>query len=142
MNHGSDRELGPSLRPACLFFPSLIIKYQYCTSKGNARVFFFNIKKCKGIGKQFFFFFFLIWVSWSCKVIFLRFYLFIFRDRVREGEREGEKHQCVVVSQVPRTGNLACNPSMYPDWESNQKHFGSQPTLNPLSYTRADFWFF
>ena len=28
---------------------------------------------------------------------FLRFYLFIFRERGREGEREGEKHQCVVL---------------------------------------------
>ena len=54
------------------------------------------------------------------------FYLFIFRERGRKGEREGEKHQCVVVSQVPPTGDLACNPGMCPDWESNQKLFGSQ----------------
>ena len=33
-----------------------------------------------------------------------RFYLFIFRERGREGEREGEKHQCVVVSTCPRMG--------------------------------------
>ena len=31
-----------------------------------------------------------------------RFYLFIFRQR--EGEREGEKHPCVVASHVPPTG--------------------------------------
>ena len=30
--------------------------------------------------------------------LFKRFYLFIFRERGREGEREGEKHQCVVAS--------------------------------------------
>ena len=29
---------------------------------------------------------------------FLRFYLFIFRQNGREGEREGEKYQCVVTS--------------------------------------------
>ena len=49
-----------------------------------------------------------------------RFYLFIFREREREGEREGEKHQCVVASHEPPTGDLACNPGKYPDWESNQ----------------------
>ena len=38
----------------------------------------------------------------------------------REGEGEGEKHQCVVASHVPLTGCLACNPGMCPDWETNQ----------------------
>ena len=48
-----------------------------------------------------------------------RFYLFIFIKRRREGEREGEKHQCVVASHTPLTGNLACNPGMCPDWVLN-----------------------
>ena len=52
--------------------------------------------------------------------------LFIFRKRVREGEREGEKHQCVVVSRVPPTGDLAHNTGMCPDWESTQLPFSSQ----------------
>ena len=52
--------------------------------------------------------------------------IFIFRVRGREGEREGEKHHCVVASLVPPTGYLACNPGMCPDWESNQRPFGSQ----------------
>ena len=43
-----------------------------------------------------------------------------FRERGREGEGEGKKHQRVVAS------HLACNPSMYPDWELNQRPFGSQ----------------
>ena len=30
---------------------------------------------------------------------FLRFCLFMFRERGREEEREGEKHQCVVASR-------------------------------------------
>ena len=54
-----------------------------------------------------------------------RFYLFIFRERRREGEREGKKHQCVVAFQVPHTGDLAHNPGMCPDWGSNQWPFGS-----------------
>ena len=44
--------------------------------------------------------------------------LFIFRVRVREGEREGEKHQ-LVTSRRPPTRDLAYNPGMYPDWELN-----------------------
>ena len=58
--------------------------------------------------------------------LFKRFYLFIFRERGREGEREGEKHQCVVASWAPPPGDLACNPGMCPDRESNWPPFGSQ----------------
>ena len=53
------------------------------------------------------------------------FYLFIFRER-REGEREGEKHQCVVASHAPLTGDLARNPGMCLDKESKWQPFGSQ----------------
>ena len=48
-----------------------------------------------------------------------------------EGEREGEKHQCVrdtligSLSHVPNWG-LGCNPGMHPDCESNQQLFGLQ----------------
>ena len=52
-------------------------------------------------------------------------YLFIFRERRRKGEREGQKHQCVVASHMPPIEDLACNPGMCPDWESNQRSFGS-----------------
>ena len=31
------------------------------------------------------------------------FYLFIFRERGRVGEKDGEKHQCVVASHMPHT---------------------------------------
>ena len=31
-----------------------------------------------------------------------------------KGGRKGEKHQCVVASFVPPTGDLACNPGMCP----------------------------
>ena len=60
------------------------------------------------------------------KFLFLKKILFIFRERGREGEREGEKHQCVVVSHAPSTGDLACNTGMCPDWELNRQPFGSQ----------------
>ena len=46
---------------------------------------------------------------------FLIFKIYFFRKRGRKGEREGEKHQCVVASHTPPTGDLACNPGMCPD---------------------------
>ena len=53
-------------------------------------------------------------------------YLFIFRQRGREGEREGEKHQCAVAFGAPPTGDLARNLGMCPDWESNSRPIGLQ----------------
>ena len=53
------------------------------------------------------------------------FYLFIFRERVKEGEREGERHQSI-ASHVPPNEDLAHNPGMCPDWESDRQHFGLQ----------------
>ena len=62
----------------------------------------------------------------SLKDFLKRFYLFIFRQRGREGEKEGEKYQCVVASHAPPTRDLAHNPGMCPDLELNQLPFGSQ----------------
>ena len=50
---------------------------------------------------------------------FLKDFIYLFLERRREREREAEKHQCVVVSCVPHTGDLAHNPGMCPDWELN-----------------------
>ena len=59
-----------------------------------------------------------------CVCVFFKiFYFFISRERGREGEKEGEKHQCVVASCVPTTGDLAYNPGICPDRESNQRPF-------------------
>ena len=46
-------------------------------------------------------------------------FIYLFLERGREGEREGKKHQCVVASRVPSTGELSHNPGMCPDWELN-----------------------
>ena len=43
-----------------------------------------------------------------CSALKKRFYLFIL-ERGREGEGEGEKHQCVVASYAPSMGDLASN---------------------------------
>ena len=53
-------------------------------------------------------------------------YLFIYLGTGREGEREREKHQCLVASCVPHTGDFTSNPRMCPDWESNWQPFGLQ----------------
>ena len=92
-----------------------------------------------------------IWPDQSaCKYCFLPlnflkdFYLFIFRQRGRVGERKGEKYQCVVAPHTPPTRDLACNPGMCPDWDSNQRPFALQsgaqstephkPGLLPLNF--------
>ena len=64
----------------------------------------------------------------------LRSHSFIFRDRGREGERKGKKHQCVVVSHMPPNRDLARNLGMCPAWESSQQHFGSQAGAHALSH--------
>ena len=72
-------------------------------------------------------------------------YLFIFRERGREGEREGAKHQCVVASHAPATRDLACNPDMCPDWELNRRPSGSQAgaqSTEPHQPGLGCLWFF
>ena len=46
--------------------------------------------------------------------VFCLFIIYLFLERRREGEREGEKHQCVVASQVPSTGDLGPQPRHVP----------------------------
>ena len=65
-----------------------------------------------------------LWVVTILKI----FYLFIFRERGREGEREKHrraKHEWA-ESRTPTSGVSACNPGMCRDWESNQQHFSAQ----------------
>ena len=52
-----------------------------------------------------------------------------------EKEKEGEKHQCVVASCVPLTGDLALNPGMCPDWELRDNPLVLRPARSPLSHT-------
>ena len=47
--------------------------------------------------------------------LFKNFYLFIFKERGREGLREGEKHQYLVASCTSPTGDLAHDPGTCPD---------------------------
>ena len=70
------------------------------------------------------------------KNIYIYIYIiYLFLERGREGEREGEKHQCVVASCVPPTGDLARNPAcaLTGDWTSDP--LVCKLALNPLSHT-------
>ena len=51
-------------------------------------------------------------------LFFKRFYLFIL-ERGGEGEREGEKHQCVVASRAPPTGTWPATQACALEWELN-----------------------
>ena len=53
-------------------------------------------------------------------------YLFLEREEGREKEREGNIKVWLPPACTPPTGDLACNPGMCPDWESNQRPFGLQ----------------
>ena len=55
-----------------------------------------------------------------------KYFMYLFLEVGREGEREREKHQCVVACHTSPTRDLACNPGLCPDWESNRGSFGLQ----------------
>ena len=75
-------------------------------------------------------------------ILFLKI-IYLFLERGEGREKEGEKHQCVLASQVVApTRDLACNPGMCPDWELNRRPFGLQPALNLLSYTGQGYSYF
>ena len=57
---------------------------------------------------------------WKDLFFFLKILFIYFRQREREGEREEERHQCMLASHTSPTGDLTCNPGMCPDWELNQ----------------------
>ena len=52
-------------------------------------------------------------------------FIYSFLERGEGREKEGEKHQCVVAPHMPPPGDPVCNPGMCPDWEWNQRPFGS-----------------
>ena len=58
--------------------------------------------------------------------------LYLFLER---GGREGEKHQCVVASGAPPTGDLAHNPTCARTGNPTGDPLVCRPVLNPLSHT-------
>ena len=51
--------------------------------------------------------------------LFKKDFIYLFLERGGGKKKEGEKHQCVIATCVPHSGNLASNPGMRPDWELN-----------------------
>ena len=76
---------------------------------------------------------FQVWINWG--FFFFKDFIYLFLERGREGEREGEKHHCVVASHAPPTGDLACNPGMCPAGNWTGDPLVHRPVLNLLSYT-------
>ena len=68
-------------------------------------------------------------------ILFFKDFNYWFLERGREGEREGEKHQCVVASRAPPTEDLVHNPGMCPDWDSTGDPLVHRPALDLLSPT-------
>ena len=52
------------------------------------------------------------------------------------GEREGEKHQCVVTSPAPPTGDLAPTQASTLTGNQTSDPLVQRLALNPLSHTR------
>ena len=74
---------------------------------------------------------------------FLKDFIYLFLEGGERREKERERNISVRLRLMcPIPGNLASNPGMCPDWESTQWPFGSQPTLNPLTYTSQGYFFF
>ena len=59
-------------------------------------------------------------------------FIYLFLERGREGERQGEKHW-LVASHTPPIQDLAHNPGVCPDWESNSDLLVCRTKPNPLS---------
>ena len=75
---------------------------------------------------------------------FKRFYLFIFSNRGREGEREGEKRvqDWSVSFYTPLTRDLVRKPGICSDWGSNLWHFSLQTgTQSPEPHQLGLSWF-
>ena len=66
-------------------------------------------------------------------VFFKRFYLFVFRERGREGERKEEKHQCVIASG-PKLGTCPATQACALTGNQTGDPLILRPLLNPLSY--------
>ena len=68
-------------------------------------------------------------------LVFLKILFIHFRQRGRETEREGEKHQCVVASQVPPTRDLPTTQACALTGNPTSNPLVRRLTLNPLSHT-------
>ena len=73
-------------------------------------------------------------------VFFFKDFISLFLERGEGNEKEREKRQCVVASHIAPSGDLACNPGVCPDWESNWWPFGSHAGTQSTWATPARAW--
>ena len=79
-------------------------------------------------------------VSFFFKVLFLKIvFIYFFRVRGMEGEREGEKHQCVFASWAPPNRDLICKPGMCLTGNQSRNPLVCKPALSTLSHTRQGY---
>ena len=71
-----------------------------------------------------------LWLNTFLKILFIYFW-----RGEREGEREGEKHQCVLASYMLPTGYLAATQACALTGNRTGDLLVPRPVLNPLSYT-------
>ena len=77
---------------------------------------------------------------------FFKRILFIYFQREEKGGRETSMARdtwighLLVASRMPPTGDLAHNPGMCPDWESNQQPFGSQTGTQSTKPQQPGIW--
>ena len=68
--------------------------------------------------------------------LFFKDFIYLFLERGREREREGEKHQCVVASGVhPLQGTWPTTQACALTGNRAGDTLVHRPVLNPLSYT-------
>ena len=68
--------------------------------------------------------------------MFLMIFIYLFLERGEGKEKERERNINVWLPLIqPPAGDLAHNPGMCPDWESNLDPLVRRPVLNPLSHT-------
>ena len=78
-----------------------------------------------------------MWLSFfKEKILFIYFY----RERGREGEREGEKHQCVVACHMPPMGTQLTTQACALTGNQTGDPLVHRPALNPLSHTSQGHW--
>ena len=78
--------------------------------------------------------------SGKIQFFFKKYFIYLFLDRGEEREKERERHKNMWLPLTcPTLGNLARNPGMCPDWESNQQLFGSQAGTQPPSNTSQGY---
>ena len=84
-------------------------------------------------------------LAYNRQFMFVVFYFkdFIYLSLERGGEKERERNINVWLPfTCPPTEDLACNPGICPDWELNQRPFGSQASTQSTEPHQPELFVF